>query len=826
MKKVTSAAIFAGFLILYLATLRPGVLPADSGEFQLAATQLQIAHPPGFPLYILMGWLFTQLPGEPASNLNFLSAIFSAFALAMLPWAIAETSHPDEGGRHWSPLGDIFAALLLGTSTTFWSQATTTNIRSLTTLFAIVGLFCLLRWINFRQDKWLIGAVVVMSLGVTHHLSLAFFAIVMVGVVLWADWTILKRPRLIGRLSLAVAVGLLPWLLLPILEPTLRNPQAFFIYVTGLGFGNDFFFVESFADLLIRLSVMWNVLTFQFAWPILVIAFILLGMLVFHHPKAGILLAGSFIALTLIAATYRAPQTVEYMLPAYLPLVIVFGWVAARPISLDWAEFKSARNIGSFNLVLLILVIGAAAHLGRLGGNWSSYWWLANQHDTADYAREIFDHAPENSVVYSTWHWFTPLSYMQQIEGERPDLEIVYVDPTFNDDWAGAISGSLANDRPVVATNFNPDTYHTLPPHLPLGEAFLWPNRPAEQLPAAFIPTNQQFGALIELNGLRPIDQTVAMSESMVVTVAWRPITELPPVPLKLFIHLVGSDGQIYAQQDLTVAPQPTGLSQTRFTLTPRPGVPLGDARLLLGAYLADGTQLLDPAGEPRTEIAQVVITGTRWRPTTKNRENDLDPATGYRLVGIDYGADIGWQTPGQVKVYRHWRLPNGTYWTSVESVAAGQLKPEFQTSSYVPLGQGLVWHGVQKTDQPTTGDVGLTTHTLTSDRPILRDFGIAVRQVGYAEDNFTWAWLNPDPDNDIPATGAIPTLKWIRGSQVKHPRNLTIPETAIEGQTTEGFLRLYDVFTRQPVPILDERVTADGRPWLRYGRTNIKSNE
>ncbi len=828
MKSVTSAAIFAGFLILYLVTLRPGVLPADSGEFQLAATQLNIAHPPGFPLYVLVGWLFTRLPGEPATNLNFLSAIFSALTLAMLPWVIAETSHPTlkkEKGRDWSPLGDIFAAVLLGTSTTFWAQATTTNIRSLTTLFAIVGIFCLLRWINFRQDKWLIGAVAVMSFGVTHHLSLAFFAIVMVGVVLWTDWTILRRPKLVGQLALATAAGLIPWLLLPILEPTLRDPQAFFIYVTGLGFGNDFFFVESWADFWLRLRVMWNVLTFQFSGQGIVVSFFLMGWLIYHHRKAGILLAGSFVTLALIASTYRAPQTVEYMLPAYLPLVIVFGWFASQPISEAWPERPNVHT-ESYIWAILLLIIGSIAIPIRLVDSWKSYTWLASQHDTADYANEIFDHAPENSIVYSTWHWFTPLSYMQQVQGERPDLEIIYVDPTFNDDWAGAIAGSLADGRPVISTNYNPDTYHVLPPHLPLGEAFLWPNQTVAQLPTSFLPANQNFGDQIELVGIQPIKQAVAMSEATAVTVAWRPVGEPLGQPLKLFIHLVGSDGRIYTQQDLGVAPQSDGLSQTRFVLTPRPGVPLGQARLLLGAYLADGTQLLDEAGEARTEIGRIEITGTRWRPTQGFGNGELDRETGMRLIGTNYSTFAASLTPAQFRVYRHWQLPDGTYWTSVEDVAQEAVPENERNSVYVPLGQGLVWHGYQRDGgrsyMATAGNANVT-HSFTSDRPILRDIGIAVRQVGYEEDQFTWAWLNPDPDNDIPATGAIPTLKWVRGSRVQHPRQLTIPETATVGQSTEGFLRLYDVFTREPIPILDERVTADGRPWVRYGFSQIQ---
>jgi hypothetical protein len=307
------------------------------------------------------------------------------------------------------------------------------------------------------------------------------------------------------------------------------------------------------------------------------------------------------------------------------------------------------------------------------------------------------------------------------------------------------------------------------------------------------------------------------MSETTAVTIGWEIMGEIPANGLKLFIHLVGSDGQIYTQEDVAVTPQSAGLSLTRFELTPRSGVPLGQAKIMLGGYLADGTQLLDEAGEPRSEIAQVNIHGSRWRPVTQNPRNEVDPATGWRLIGTDIGTDF-WNGSGGAKQYQHWKIEDGLYWTSVELVPVFKL-----TSSYLPLGNGITWLGYRADGAVSAGSQFDVSHRFVTDRPILRDIGIAVRQVGYEEDEFTWAWLNADPDNDIPATGAIPTLKWIAGSHVSHPRTLTIPENAEPEQTTEGFLRLYDVFTRRPLPILDERVTADGRPWVRYGKRPLK---
>jgi hypothetical protein len=57
----TDLAIFAVALAIYWATLARDVIPADAGEFQLAAALLGVPHPPGYPLYTLIGHLFIRL---------------------------------------------------------------------------------------------------------------------------------------------------------------------------------------------------------------------------------------------------------------------------------------------------------------------------------------------------------------------------------------------------------------------------------------------------------------------------------------------------------------------------------------------------------------------------------------------------------------------------------------------------------------------------------------------------------------------------------------------------------------------------------------------
>src|SRR5512147_1386169 len=72
------------FFALSFSTLIPSVLPADNGEFQLVAWKLGIAHPPGYPLYTMLGWLFSRFFASPAFALNLLSAILAAITLVVV----------------------------------------------------------------------------------------------------------------------------------------------------------------------------------------------------------------------------------------------------------------------------------------------------------------------------------------------------------------------------------------------------------------------------------------------------------------------------------------------------------------------------------------------------------------------------------------------------------------------------------------------------------------------------------------------------------------------------------------------------------------------
>ncbi|MFN0149788.1 MAG: protein O-mannosyl-transferase family [bacterium] len=171
---VPAAIAGAAALALYARTLAPTVTLTDSGALILAAHELGVAHPPGFPTYTLLARLATLLPfGGVAARVNFASAIFAALAagvaVLVAAEAIAAARAGDRWGRHarqhasgdaragapasgrsrtraLAAVSALAAGLALATSRTLWNYATVAEVYALNILAMLATLLIVLRW--------------------------------------------------------------------------------------------------------------------------------------------------------------------------------------------------------------------------------------------------------------------------------------------------------------------------------------------------------------------------------------------------------------------------------------------------------------------------------------------------------------------------------------------------------------------------------------------------------------------------------------------------------------------------------------------------------
>lgn len=156
------AGLFFG---LYWLTLCPTVFWYDSAEYAAVARTLGIPHPPGYPLYTLIGRLFTLLPLSPAYAVNLMSAVFGAVAVG-LAYAVTRAL----GAR---PLAAAIGGATLGAGSLFWFQAVIAEVYTPGISALLLVLWLLLRGQQAQGSPWLIGAALVAGLALGIHLFIA-----------------------------------------------------------------------------------------------------------------------------------------------------------------------------------------------------------------------------------------------------------------------------------------------------------------------------------------------------------------------------------------------------------------------------------------------------------------------------------------------------------------------------------------------------------------------------------------------------------------------------------------------------------------------------
>jgi hypothetical protein len=129
--------------VVYSFTAAPGVTLEDSGDFIMGVLTLGIVHPPGYPLYTVLGHLFSLLPfGDPAFGVNLFSALWGSLCLGVVFLILRMLSI--------ERIHAVFATLLLGFTSVFWSQTGTAEVYS----FNVFLTACIFFWIlSYNRDK-------------------------------------------------------------------------------------------------------------------------------------------------------------------------------------------------------------------------------------------------------------------------------------------------------------------------------------------------------------------------------------------------------------------------------------------------------------------------------------------------------------------------------------------------------------------------------------------------------------------------------------------------------------------------------------------------
>jgi len=154
-----SAFVFLASFLVYLKTMAPTASFWDCGEFIACSYILGIAHPPGAPLFTLIGRIFTLIPlfEEIAARVNFISVLTSALTVWLCYLLIVklvsrwQKGEPTPWMRVGKYVGAVTGSLFLAFSTTFWSNAVEAEVYGASMFLMLLLLYLALVWMEKRK---------------------------------------------------------------------------------------------------------------------------------------------------------------------------------------------------------------------------------------------------------------------------------------------------------------------------------------------------------------------------------------------------------------------------------------------------------------------------------------------------------------------------------------------------------------------------------------------------------------------------------------------------------------------------------------------------
>ncbi len=253
---ITGWVAFAIAFITYWLTFEETASYWDCGEFIAVAYKLEVSHPPGAPLFMLLGRMFSFLAFgdvlKVAYWINFMSVLASAFTILFLFWSITLFGRKMMGVKKDSELADgqiwtLMGAGLVGSlaytfSDSFWYSAVEAEVYAMSAFFTAFVVWCVLKWDVIEDDsaanRWLVFVAYIVGLSIGIHM-LNLVTIPALGLIYYfkkykvTTWGIIAALGVSGSLVLFINDFIVPGL------PSLAAGfEIFFVNNLGMPFGS------------------------------------------------------------------------------------------------------------------------------------------------------------------------------------------------------------------------------------------------------------------------------------------------------------------------------------------------------------------------------------------------------------------------------------------------------------------------------------------------------------------------------------------------------------------------------------------------------------
>jgi hypothetical protein len=422
--------------ILYVVTCAPGVLWQDSGVYQYRIWHNDIEGKLGLalshPLYHIAGIIVKYIPlGEFAYRVNLISAVAGAFAVANLFLLL----------RLWlkKNLPALFAAVTLAVSHTFWRHAVIAEDYTLYAALLLAELVMLLQYIKTKRVAYLYLLGLFNGLAIATHMlaSIGFICYLVFLVVLLVQKQI--RLKDLGIIAGLWIIGAAPYEYLVIKkyiqtwDITATLSSAFF----GERWRSSVFNIGLSAKLIKE-----NLIMMAYNFPTPNVLFFFVGLYGLKKLSPGRTFRNILLALLVLffvfAFRYTVPDRYAFFIPFYCIACILFG--VGFDFLINLPNRKNPVYL-VFILALLPIPVYVAAPVAaerlqfELGTKreiayrneytWFLRPWRTGSDGPERFAKEVFETADKNAVIWADTTTVAPLLYIQEVKRRRGDIKIL-----------------------------------------------------------------------------------------------------------------------------------------------------------------------------------------------------------------------------------------------------------------------------------------------------------------------------------------------------------------------------------------------------------------
>ncbi len=427
-------ALFGAALFVYSRTLCPTVYWEDSGELIAVSYVLGIPHPPGHPLYAILGRLFTLLPwGSIAQRVNFMSAFFGALAASLVYPAVLMLLRAEREQSVIRHCAGATAALFAAFGVTLWDQAVVAETSTLHAFFFILLVCLFLRLLSAHDEKAFYRSLFffcfVYGLSLTNHVA-GVFAIP--AFVVWAWVSFRGKQGFLRKATPSVfffLLGLSVYLYLPIRsaqDPVIDwgNPESFrnFLWVvTASQFKSDVFGFPARSEIIEiaagRLSLIRE------NYMALGLSLMLIGIWRAFRNNRNFLLFSATVVATLFIVTLNPSFITAYFIPALLLLAVFIG-LGAYTVVVNLVLMTGAplmRRVSAFVLCFVLLLSPVLPLARHYPVNDRSDYYRARE-----YGMRILALLPPNALFFTIdLNAMFVIWYLMHCEGIREDVMVV-----------------------------------------------------------------------------------------------------------------------------------------------------------------------------------------------------------------------------------------------------------------------------------------------------------------------------------------------------------------------------------------------------------------